>query len=349
MRRAIFLALFLAAPFQTFSQTATATPQTLPKDPRAVFAAAAPFYDFTSPQMKPWHLKATYQLYDDKSKPTEQGTYEFWWASPKVYRSTWTRPGATHSVWHTADGKVAFTASGEHLGYFEAQLQSDLLSPLHSATATDQSKVHLMWHDLKLSGVKFPCVSLKPPSANEGEDFRISPTYCFGAKLPVLRISYDFNGVVSTVYDSIVESQGKFLARNITIAAGEHKLLTAVVDTVGALDPSDPALIPPKEATFKADPLQLMAQVENGKLVKGQMPLYPKFAKEQLQQGTVLVDAAIGVDGRVKDAHVIFSSSVLLSAASLEAVSHWEFAPYTIDGTPVEVDKIITVNYFLSR
>jgi hypothetical protein len=102
----------------------------LPKDPKEVFAAAAPFYDFNDASLKPWHLKASYQLYDGDGKPTEQGTYEYWWASPKVYRSTWTRPGATYTEWHTADAKRAYKVSGGALSFFEFRLQKSLLSPL---------------------------------------------------------------------------------------------------------------------------------------------------------------------------------------------------------------------------
>ena len=31
------------------------------------------------PAMKPWYLKLSFQLFDDKGKPTEQGTIEEWW------------------------------------------------------------------------------------------------------------------------------------------------------------------------------------------------------------------------------------------------------------------------------
>ena len=49
MRKQIFLALFLAASLQTFSQTTTTAPEGQPNDPRAILAAAAPYYDFFDP------------------------------------------------------------------------------------------------------------------------------------------------------------------------------------------------------------------------------------------------------------------------------------------------------------
>ena len=46
----------------------------LPKDAADIFAAAAPLYDFNSPSLKPWHMKVSYQLYDDKGESSETGT-----------------------------------------------------------------------------------------------------------------------------------------------------------------------------------------------------------------------------------------------------------------------------------
>src|ERR1035438_806520 len=105
MRLFAVSALSLAVLLPGICQTAVNAELGLPKEPREILAAAAPFYDFSSPELKPWHLKAIYQLYDLKGNPTEQGTWEYWWSSPKVHRSTWTRTGAEHTEWSTADRK----------------------------------------------------------------------------------------------------------------------------------------------------------------------------------------------------------------------------------------------------
>ena len=58
MRSQLVLALFLMAGLGGFAQSPAAPSQGLPKDPRAIIAAAAPFYDFSDPALKPWHFKA---------------------------------------------------------------------------------------------------------------------------------------------------------------------------------------------------------------------------------------------------------------------------------------------------
>jgi protein TonB len=37
----------------------------------------------------------------------------------------------------------------------------------------------------------------------------------------------------------------------------------------------------------------------------------------------------------------------MLSPAAIEAVRHWRYRPYTLNGEPVEVETAITVNFVL--
>ena len=349
MRTQILIALCLAGALAGFAQDTAAPQPDQIKDPRAILAAAAPFYDFSDPALKPWHLKATYQLYDDKGNPAEQGTFEYWWASPKVYRSTWTRPSASHTDWRTVDGAEAYVETGERLRYFEENISSDLFSPLPVAVAIDPAKTRLLRNKIKLLGESLVCVSEKPLKGEEPSDFRVLPTKCFDATLPVVRFSLDYQGTVATTYDNISSFHGKFLTHAVQISVGKQKLFSASVDSIGVLDQSDPALIPPQDATFKPDTVQSKGRVEHGSLVKSRPPDYSAIAKELGVQGTVVVDAIIGADGRIKDPRVIYSPSPLLSTSTLEALSHWEYKPYLLDGEPIEVDIIITMTLSSGR
>jgi len=84
---------FAAVSAVSVQSPATPKPQ-LPNDPRDMLAAALPQYDFSGATMKPWHIKGTYQIYDESGNPEEQGSYEYWWESAKVYRSSWNRTDA---------------------------------------------------------------------------------------------------------------------------------------------------------------------------------------------------------------------------------------------------------------
>ena len=63
-------------------------------------------------------------------------------------------------------------------------------------------------------------------------------------------------------------------------------------------------------------------------------------------QGVVILEATIGVDGRVSDAKVL-RSIPLLDQAALDAVRQWGFAPTLLNDVPVPVITTVTVNFSL--
>jgi hypothetical protein len=345
--------LFFAAVLPNFAQT-TATPVPgLPKDPREIFAAAAPFYDFSDPALKPWHMKATYQLYNETGDPTEKGTYEYWWASPKVYRSTWTRPNATHTDWHTAEGKHAYRATGERIKFFEYKLQSALLSPLPANADLDPAKIRLDKQMAPLSSVKLPCIMVIPlmPQHGQIQDVPLGmfPTYCFDPQLPVMRISYSF-GTVTTEFNHIVKVQDRYLPRELVFYEGKRKILSAVVEAINGLASSDAALTPAADASITGtEKTEIAAGISVGLLVKKQTPVYPIDAKQAHVSGKVVLRATIGMDGGVHDLHVVEAPWPSLVASALWSVSHWEYKPYLLNGEPVEVETTVNVIYTLGN
>lgn len=359
MHARLFSVFILAATLQGFSQTAATTEPALPKEPRAVFAAAAPFYDFTDAALKPWHLKATYQLYDDKGKHPETGSYEYWWVSPREHRSTWTRQGFSHTDWYTADGKYAYESIGEPMKLFEYKLQSALLSPLPSSGDLDPAKFRLDDENVTSIGTSGPCFTVAPRMKQggamaQGKDGQF-PTYCFESQKLVLRTVYSYERA-STRFDTIVQTQGKNLAREIEIEEGKHKFLVAKVDIVDEISPSDPALMPSKTAIHTdlwfsgattLNKVDISKEVAVGFLIKKVEPIYPSEAKKARIQGTVVMRATIGTDGKVHDLLVLSAPSALLAAASFRAASQWEYKPYLLNGQPVPVETTINVYFAL--
>lgn len=351
MRWLCFLALSLTAGVPAFAQTAANATPGLPSDPRAILATAAPFYDFNSPDMRPWHMKATYQLYDDYGKPTEQGTFEYWWASPTVNRTTWTRAGATHTVWHMAGGKEAYQDTGEPLRFFEYKLQNALFSPLPSVGEMDPGGYRLEEHDLGSKDSKIPCVMVVP-LMTEYKDLHsvpvgLYPTYCFDPRLPVLRVSRLF-GSLTTVYSQIVKLQNRFLAKDIEVFEWNRKILTAQMDAPSYMSATDPALTPPEDALVDHQGMVKATQgVMVGKLIKVVRPVYPPKAKEMHTTGRVILEATVGRDGGIHDLRVISAPSAALALSALWAVSQWQYKPYLLLGDPVEVQTTINVDYAL--
>ena len=351
MRAHILIAVCLAATLACFAQD-TPTPQPSQiKDPRAILAAAAPFYDFSDPALKPWRLKASYQLYDDKGNPTEQGTFEYWWASPKVYRVSWSRPSAKHTDWHTADGKSAYEATGEGIGFFEQKLRSVLFSPLPRSGDLDPAKIRLDRQDVKLGDVKVPCIMVIPLMPQHGlvqaVPLGLFPTYCFDPRLPALRVSYSF-GTIAMSFDRIVKLQGRYLPREIKFFEGKKQILSADVQTIEGIAANDPALTPAATAVFpKIEKVGISAGIAVGMLVKKEVPIYPQDAKDAHVSGTVVLQATIGRDGRIHDLRIVSAPWPSLAASSLWAVMRWEYKPYLLNGEPVDVETTINVIFTL--
>lgn len=76
-------------------------------------------------------------------------------------------------------------------------------------------------------------------------------------------------------------------------------------------------------------------------------PNYPLLAKEMKVQGSVVLQALIGKDGKIQDLRTV-SGPTILSSAAREAVQQWRFKPYYQSGEAVETVARITVNFTIS-
>ncbi len=94
--------------------------------------------------------------------------------------------------------------------------------------------------------------------------------------------------------------------------------------------------------------IRVASRVAEANLIHDVPPQYPPEAGRERIEGTVVVVAVIGTDGTVKDVRVE-SGPVLLAQAAIDAVKQWRYKPYLLNGTPVEIDSRITINFTMSR
>jgi protein TonB len=76
-------------------------------------------------------------------------------------------------------------------------------------------------------------------------------------------------------------------------------------------------------------------------------PVYPVIAQQARREGTVVIDALIGEDGRIRQARVLSKPEPLLDEAALAAVRQWVFTPTLLNGEPVSVAMTVTVDFRL--
>lgn len=73
-------------------------------------------------------------------------------------------------------------------------------------------------------------------------------------------------------------------------------------------------------------------------------PTYPEIARQSGTEGTVVIQALVGTDGRVRETRVLRSIPVLNETAQ-EAVRQWRFKPATTGGTPVATWVSVPVTF----
>ena len=75
-------------------------------------------------------------------------------------------------------------------------------------------------------------------------------------------------------------------------------------------------------------------------------PVYPPIAQSSRVEGTVILEAVIGENGRIRDLRVL-RSIALLDRAAVDAVRQWQFTPTLLNGVPVPVVMTVTVTFQL--
>jgi TonB family protein len=102
----------------------------------------------------------------------------------------------------------------------------------------------------------------------------------------------------------------------------------------------------PGNAPNGATRVRVSAAVAQGLLLTKVQPQYPRDAKDQHIQGVVVLRAVIDKEGNVANVQLITGPQELAPAA-IEAVKQWKYRPYLLNGTPIEVDTQVQVNFTL--
>ena len=95
--------------------------------------------------------------------------------------------------------------------------------------------------------------------------------------------------------------------------------------------------------------IRIGGNVQAARIQNKVQPIYPDSAKAAGSQGSVVLHAVIGMDGKPLSLQVLNSQiDPALARAAVEAVSQWRYTPTLLNGEPIEVDTVITVNFTLA-
>jgi TonB family protein len=155
--------------------------------------------------------------------------------------------------------------------------------------------------------------------------------------------------------DDYLSRSYQYLQQRLSALRQSHTaapLTAAPANTPPANADSQPALntqptSPAAESTPHLQPtVEVTSSAMAGNLISAPKPIYPKLAQQNNTQGRVVLQATVSGDGKVEDLRGI-KGPRLLQDASVDAVSTWRYRPHLVDGRPMPVAIIVTIDFTL--
>jgi TonB family protein len=317
-----------------------------PSDPRELLETGRKVNGLTGPDMQPWHLRASYEVFDDVGKSKYKGNYEEWWVSEKQYKRSYQSPEFTQMEYGTESGPLR-TGDTHWVGGPVSLLRSALVDPLPGPEQLNNTEPAVA--DKMFGNTKLRCVSInhKIPHGNAPQP--IFPSYCFDLEKPVLRSNLTFNNIYAILFNRVVLFQGRYLGGDVGITHLGKDYLKIHLDQLEPLPLVNAADFQPPADAIVAAPRRISVSdgVSAGNILTKVQPEYPLEAFAQHIQGTVAMQAIISKSGHITSLSVISGPTELQNAA-IEAVRQWAYKPYLLNGEAVEVGTTINVVFSLA-
>lgn len=143
-------------------------------------------------------------------------------------------------------------------------------------------------------------------------------------------------------FESHVQDLDLTADRQLEVSLGIKPIAEAIV--VSGAPPEPEPSQPGKPRTR----VRVGGNVRKARLVHYVPPIYPADAEREGVEGTVLMEAVIGTEGRLVGLATLNSMvDERLAAAASDAVLKWEYRPTLLNGRPVEVAVTVSVAFEL--
>ena len=109
------------------------------------------------------------------------------------------------------------------------------------------------------------------------------------------------------------------------------------------------ALLLPQASTLRAGPSIPVITEANARshATSHPEPTYPPIAMAARVAGDVILRITISPSGEVTATHVL-SGPAMLQGAAIEAIKHWSFQPFLLNGSPSAITTTITLSFHLA-
>lgn len=326
------VALFcFALSLPMFSQFAT-TSATLTADPGTNLRLAIDANGLDYSGAKSWHIKVSYDQFDEDGDNIHSGTFEEYYAGPKKYKQIYADDTFKQTNVATEAGLYRI-GDPSWAGPLELQVENEVLRPLHrSELNTKNTKLDMMtW---TVGNASLPCVVMRLTNMVLSDNGLTK--FCFDHDTVRLRYTRGL-GWDETVYNNLVQFQGRYVAKDITVHKGGKEHIAIHVDVLEALSTSDQAELQPLQGSTRVEGRMKMASgllVDEYLLQRGELHLNG-------DHGKVTVHFVVGKDGRVIEADALDGPSGLRKSV-LKTMREYTFRPVLVLGEPVEVEGAMT-------
>ncbi len=100
-----------------------------------------------------------------------------------------------------------------------------------------------------------------------------------------------------------------------------------------------------QDKTPAGPPYRVGDGVSRPELISSTRPVYTEAARSARVTGTVILEAIITEQGDIENVRVLKGQPMGLDQAAVDAVKTWKFKPAKLDGKPVKVYYVLTVNF----
>ena len=136
---------------------------------------------------------------------------------------------------------------------------------------------------------------------------------------------------------------------NVTLQVGTLKETVTVRSDGSTPGPVSPSVALAMPAPPPCGTTDLGGNLKPPRKLKDVRPVYkPELAANNVE-GEVLLQAVIGVDGKVRGVEVVSAVNLDLEEAAIRAVSQWEFSPTYLNCQAIEVRMFVTVSFKIDR
>lgn len=94
--------------------------------------------------------------------------------------------------------------------------------------------------------------------------------------------------------------------------------------------------------------LRISAAAAEQNVIKKLPPIYPQMAQIAHVEGRVILAINISPEGKVTSPRAISGHPILIQSA-MDAITHWEYRPYLVDGQPRAVTAMVRVPFSLGH